>query len=70
MTLRDLKTGDWFEFADRPVGRFVREYCYYGNGWFGRPYSGGPWHTRESPRVFLLSLEHEANLRAEFADCE
>ena len=58
--LRDLKDGDWFAFAKHP--EYV--YRYQGNGWYGRPYSGGPWHTLENPRVFLCSLEHSENLEA------
>lgn len=53
----ELKTGDWFTFYGSD-----REYQYLGNGWYGRAYSGGPWHKSESdnPRVFLLTLEHAA----------
>ena len=55
MTLRELTTGDVFYFAEGK--RAGSPYRYHGNGWFGWPYSGGPWHTHDNPRVFFASLE-------------
>jgi hypothetical protein len=47
MRLRDLQFGDRFKFhpGDRDV------YEYRGNGWYGLPYSGGPWHCEGNPEV-------------------
>lgn len=56
---RELKCGDLFVFADRPQ----KVYEYDGNGWYGWPYSGGPWHRDGNPQVFYLSLENEAHAR-------
>ena len=47
MRLRDLGPGDIFRFE--PHGD---RYRYNGNGWYGWPYSGGPWHTRDNPEVY------------------
>lgn len=29
-------------------------YTYRGNGWYGKPYSGGPWHSEEDTEVIRV----------------
>ncbi len=57
MQLRDLKTGDLFAKA----GELITS-TYYGNGWYGRPYSGGPWHVPQA-RNFPVDLVPAMSLR-------
>ena len=47
LRLRDLPCGAWFSFVDSP--NF--EYQANGNGWYGRPFSGGPWCEDSNPLV-------------------
>lgn len=73
MNIRNLTTGDLFQFgnhADRPNSTVWE---YRGNGWYGRPYSGGPHHLpadaaapvrRLSGREARLARQHFAALRA------
>ena len=57
MGLWQLKTGDLFAEA----GALVT--CeYYGNGWYGRPYSGGPWHVPQT-QDFPVDLVPAMSLR-------
>lgn len=51
MYFRDLRTGDRFQFG---IAQSVT-YEYRGNGWYGLPYSGGPWHRHDNPAVILVS---------------
>ena len=57
MQLRDLKTGDLFAKA----GELITS-TYYGNGWYGRPYSGGPWHVPQA-QDFPVDLVPATSLR-------
>jgi len=64
MNLRELRTGDYFRFEGKEG-----VYQYRGNGWYDSgPYTGRParpttrWHSYGG-RVFLVSLEEEANYR-------
>lgn len=47
-TLRQIPVGRWFRFAAL-IGSV--EYRHDGEGWYGRPYSGGPWHQQNDPPV-------------------
>ena len=57
MQLRDLKTGDLFAKAGELI---TATYC--GNGWYGRPYSGGPWHVPQA-QDFPVDLVPAMSLR-------
>lgn len=62
MELEDLKSGDTFRFADSPVmpgNPLVGLYEYYGHGWYGRPYSGGPWCEPGRKRREVISASKE-----------
>jgi hypothetical protein len=63
MRFKDLEVGQWFRF-DCLTG--FTEYQCDGNGWYGRPYSGGPWHTRANPDVTLVQPEVVRRLEARF----
>lgn len=47
--LATLRAGDYFKFD--PTGPV---YTYHGNGWYGRPYCGGPWLHEGDDTVLLL----------------
>jgi hypothetical protein len=49
--LWELRTDDLFSIEGE-----LATYRYYGKGWYGRPYSGGPWHSEESRCVFVEAL--------------
>lgn len=51
MHFRDLRTGDCFQFSIAQTAM----YEYRGDGWYGWPYSGGPWHRRDNPSVVLVT---------------
>lgn len=55
MNYQTLKTGQWFRFLD--PDRSPAIWQYRGNGWFGRPYTGGPWHIKDNPRVEVVVSE-------------
>jgi len=66
VTMRDLNVGDVFRFANQtivpefPVGGL---YEYHGHGWYGRPYSGGPWcEPWESTKEVVLASDEERML--------
>lgn len=56
-TIGKLQTGQWFSFAPNPDGTWSDCYQYMGNGWYGRAYSGGPWHKPADTQVHVLSDE-------------
>ena len=58
MTFRELWCGACFRFEGSET-----VYEHRGNGWYGRPYSGGPWCEPGNPRVFLCTLEEEEHYR-------
>lgn len=52
MNLRSLPTEAYFRFVNNGDPSVV--WVYYGNGWYGRPYSGGPWHLHDDPEVIVV----------------
>jgi len=66
MDLEDLKSGDVFRLADDPVfpeSPVSGLYEFYGHGWYGRPYSGGPWCEPErKPREVIAATDTERQL--------
>jgi hypothetical protein len=52
MTLRELRVGEWFTLEG-----YIVQYQYLGNGWYGRPYSGGPFYTPDNPVVVPFEFE-------------
>lgn len=56
-TLGQLQAGQWFSFIPNPNGIWSYCYQYQGNGWYGRAYSGGPWHKPNDTQVYLLRPE-------------
>lgn len=63
LRFKDLKTGDFFVFASTPEKSY--SYEYRGNGWYGIPYSGGPWHQYDNPPVILRDKEQGEREHAE-----
>lgn len=57
--LRQLIVGQWFAFKI-DHNDWSECYQYNGNGWYGRVYSGGPWHKADETLVFVLSDEETA----------
>ena len=49
MNLRDLKTDTPFRFLQSFTVWFYR-----GNGWYGFPYSGGPYCADDNPAVVIV----------------
>ena len=62
LRLRDLTSNDVFRFADRDT-----IFEYHGNGWYGRPYSGGPWNCDDNPSVIQLEGEERESAIRSFA---
>lgn len=56
-TLSQVPTGMWFSFIPNPNGEWVYCYRYQGNGWYGRAYSGGPWHKPDATPAYILSAQ-------------
>lgn len=52
MTLRDLHEGDIFRFRSSPPSA---KWIYRGNGWYGLPYSGGPYYGTDGAEVELIA---------------
>ena len=61
MTMRQLEVDQWFSFVPNQPD-VLWSFCYraMGNGWYGRAYSGGPWHKADDTQVFVLSDELQA----------
>jgi len=58
-TMRQLEVDQWFSF-EPTQGDWAHCYKAMGNGWYGRAYSGGPWHKADDTQVFVLSDELQA----------
>jgi len=54
-TMRQLEVDQWFSFTPDSDGTWGECYKYMGNGWYGRAYSGGPWHKTDDTQVYILN---------------
>lgn len=66
LTLRGLPVGAFFILWGS-TGE-PSPYENYGNGWYGRPYSGGPFHSRGLCEVILITGELRDRVAAYFAE--
>lgn len=59
--LNAIPAGAWFRFPGDPTSepghRWDGAFQSNGNGWYGRPYSGGPWHIDRTTQIVPCSPE-------------